>query len=51
MTDFVPEIGVVKHKRQESGPSDVVFVETGGGRSFTPHVPLTAAQSSMKEGT
>ena len=36
MTDFVPATGVVKHKRQESGPSDVAFVETGGGRSFIP---------------
>ena len=28
MTDFVPTTNVVKHKRQESGPSNVAFVET-----------------------
>ena len=30
MTDFFPATGAVKHKHQESGPSDVAFVETGG---------------------
>ena len=36
MKDFVPTMGVVKHKRQESGPSNVPFVETGGSRKWSP---------------
>ena len=28
MTDFVPATGTMKHTQQESGPSDVAFVET-----------------------
>ena len=38
MTGFVPATGVVKHKRQESGPSDVAFMERkdeGGGGHHT----------------
>ena len=45
MTDFVLATGVVKHKRQESGPSNVVFVKTGGTGSLTPRA--TATESGM----
>jgi len=49
MTDFVPATGVVKHKRQESGPSDVAFMERkdeGGGITRA-----TAVESIIMEGT
>ena len=47
MTDFFPATDAVKHKRQESGPSDVAFVETGG--SGPPHA--TTVESGTKRGT
>ena len=34
MMDFVPGTGEVKHKRQESNPSDVAFVETKDKRMW-----------------
>ena len=40
MPDFVPVTGVVKHKRQESGPSNVAFVKTKGRREVYPHMLL-----------
>ena len=35
MTDFVAATGAVKHKRQESGPSEVAFVKTGDGGKWS----------------
>ena len=36
MTDFVPATGAVKHRRQDSSPSNVAFVETKGERKWLP---------------